>query len=43
MRRALEILTKSLGTDHPNTATVRKNFVALFREMGKNDEADSLG
>ena len=29
MRRALAIDEESLGPDHPNTATVRKNLAAL--------------
>ncbi|MEK7727705.1 MAG: tetratricopeptide repeat protein [candidate division KSB1 bacterium] len=32
-RRALEIFEKSLGTDHPNTQTIRKNYALLLAEM----------
>jgi hypothetical protein len=32
-RRAVEILEKSLGSDHPTTQTVRKNYARLLAEM----------
>ena len=41
-RRALAIFQKSLGPDHPNTVTVRENFVLLLRKLGKDEEADKL-
>ena len=33
MRRALAIFEKSLGGDHPNTKTVRKNYEMFKAEM----------
>jgi len=32
-RRALEILEKSLGSDHPHTQTVRENYELLLAKM----------
>ena len=32
MRRALEIFENSLGSDHPSTATVRKNLASLLSQ-----------
>jgi hypothetical protein len=38
--RAIAIFRKSLGDDHPNTRTVRKNLEGLIEEMsGENDVA----
>jgi Tetratricopeptide repeat len=34
-RRAVGILESSLGPDHPNTLTVRKNLELLLAEQGK--------
>jgi hypothetical protein len=34
MRRALAILEKSLGPDHPNTVIVRNNLAALKAALG---------
>jgi tetratricopeptide (TPR) repeat protein len=42
-RRALDIREKALGVEHPDTITVLKNYAALLRKMGRNDEADELG
>ena len=38
-RRAVEIFEKSLGADHPNTQTVRKNYELLLAEMKSQNEA----
>ena len=32
--RALAICEKALGTDHPDTATVRNNLASLVRGVG---------
>jgi tetratricopeptide (TPR) repeat protein len=41
-KKALEILEKKLGSRHPSTVTVSKNFAALLRAQGHADEADAL-
>jgi Tetratricopeptide repeat len=38
-RRALAIVEQLLGTDHPNTRTVRRNYVELLRAMGDDEDA----
>jgi hypothetical protein len=40
MRRALAILTKSLGEDHPSTQTAQRNFDILLEAMAGPGPAD---
>jgi len=42
LQRALAIREKALGPEHPDTVTVLKNYAALLRKMGREDEADKL-
>jgi hypothetical protein len=35
-------MEKTLGPDHPSTATVLKNLAKLYREQGRDAEADAL-
>ncbi|MEM7014772.1 MAG: tetratricopeptide repeat protein [Verrucomicrobiota bacterium] len=39
MQRALAILVRSLGAEHPNSKTVARNFIGLLQELGR-DEAE---
>lgn len=42
MKRALAIVEKTLGPDHPKVATVCENIAELCRQIGKEDEAERL-
>ncbi len=42
MRRALAICEKSLGTEHPNVATILNNLAALLQDTNQFTEAESL-
>jgi len=37
MRRAMVIFIQSLGVEHPNTKTVRKNYTLLLQDMGRSE------
>jgi Tfp pilus assembly protein PilF len=41
-RGVLDIFEKSLGTEHPTTATLRHKLIQFYREQGRNAEADAL-
>ncbi len=41
-KRALAILEKTLGSEHPRVATALKNYAALLRETGRSDEAAKM-
>ncbi len=40
--RALAILEKTLGPDHPNVAQSLENYAALLREINRKTEAAEL-
>ncbi|VAX36257.1 hypothetical protein MNBD_PLANCTO03-1689, partial [hydrothermal vent metagenome] len=40
--RALAILEKALGLNHPNVATTLENMAVLFRATDRDDEAEKL-
>ena len=40
--RSLAIMENVFGADHPNTVTLRQDYVELLRATGRNDEADEL-
>ena len=35
LQKALNLFEKALGSDHPNTKTVRGNLEGILREMGE--------
>jgi hypothetical protein len=37
--RCLEIETKSLGTNHPSTATTMNNLAVLYKKLGRYGRA----
>ena len=41
-KRALAILEKALGPEHPNVATTLENHASLLRETGRVSEAAEL-
>ncbi len=41
-KRALAIVEKALGQDHPGLATVLKNYAALLRKTGRTTEAAKM-
>ncbi|MCP4307664.1 MAG: tetratricopeptide repeat protein, partial [bacterium] len=41
-RRALAILEKVLGAEHPAVATSLNNLAELYRDQGRYDEAEPL-
>ncbi len=41
-KRALFVLTKALGPDHPNVALMLENYAASLRKMNRGDEAETL-
>ena len=41
-QRALAILEKSLGQEHPNFITVLQNYAVLLRNMNQDEEAEEL-
>ncbi len=41
-KRALAILEKALGTEHPNVATSLENYADLLRSTGRTSEADKM-
>ena len=41
-QRALAILEKSLGPEHPDVAQVLENYADLLRETGRGEEASSM-
>ncbi len=41
-QRALAICEKALGAQYPHTQTVRQNYAALLRAMGRDKEAKQL-
>ena len=40
--RALTILVKILGPQHPNTRTLLQNFSLLYKAQGRDKEAERL-
>jgi hypothetical protein len=40
--RALTIVEKNLGKDHPYVAATRENMAELYKKMGKWHEAERL-
>ncbi len=40
--RALAIVDKALGPDHPNVATSLENYATLLRKTGRTTEAANL-
>jgi tetratricopeptide (TPR) repeat protein len=43
LKRALAIREQRLGLQHPNTLTLRKNYITLLQAMGRDQEANVLG
>ena len=41
-KRALAILEKALGPDHPDVATTLENYAALLRKTGRTTEATKM-
>jgi tetratricopeptide (TPR) repeat protein len=41
-KRALAILAKALGPEHPNVAKCLQNYAFLLRSMGRQEEAARL-
>ena len=41
-RRALAILTKAVGPEHPNVATMLGNYADLLRKMDRDSEAEKM-
>ena len=41
-KRALEMMKKSLGPDHPDVAQTLENYAALLRKTGRGDEAAKM-
>ena len=41
-KRSLSILEKALGPDHPDVATVLKDYAGFLREVGKTEEAETM-
>ncbi|MEE8513514.1 MAG: tetratricopeptide repeat protein [Gammaproteobacteria bacterium] len=41
-KRALAIVEKALGPDHPNIATSLENYAAVLRKTGRTTEAANL-
>ena len=41
-KRALEIIEKAMGPEHPNVATSPENYAALLRKTKHNTEASKL-
>jgi tetratricopeptide (TPR) repeat protein len=41
-KRALAIVEKALGPEHPHFATSLENYAALFRETARGDEAERM-
>jgi tetratricopeptide (TPR) repeat protein len=39
---ALSVAEKTFGPDHPAVATTCENMAKLYRQMGKEDEAEKL-
>ncbi len=42
MKRALAIVEKALGPEHPQVAASLENYAALRRETGRSDEAAKM-
>jgi tetratricopeptide (TPR) repeat protein len=40
--RALAICEQQLGLKHPDTQSTRRNYVALLRAMGRDEEARAI-
>ena len=38
MQQALKIFIESLGTEHPNSETVRNNYSSLLFELGRTED-----
>ena len=41
-KRSLKIWEKALGPEHPDVATSLSNLAELYRQIGKEDEAEIL-
>ncbi len=41
-KRALAIVEKALGPEHPNVATSLENYAALLRQTGRSTEATKM-
>jgi len=41
-KQALAISEKALGPEHPQVATVCENMAGLYRQIGKEDEAEKF-
>ncbi len=41
-QRALAIVEKALGPEHPHVATTLENYAALLRETARADEAERM-
>jgi tetratricopeptide (TPR) repeat protein len=41
-RRALEIREKAFGPDHPGVVMILENMAWLYREMGRDQDAELL-
>ena len=41
-KEALKVAEKTFGTNHPDVATSLNNLAALYRQIGKEDEAEIL-
>ena len=41
-KRSLKIREKTLRPDHPDVATTCENMAGLYRQIGKEDEAEIL-
>ncbi len=41
-KRALTIVEKALGPEHPHVATSLENYAALLRETARADEAERM-
>ncbi len=42
LKRALAIVEKALGPEHPDVAASLENYAALLRETGRSDEAAKM-
>jgi tetratricopeptide (TPR) repeat protein len=41
-KRALAVLEKALGPNHPEVAAVRHNLAALYKDQGRYADAEAL-
>jgi len=40
LKRALAVLEKALGPDHPNVAIAVNNLAGLYKDQGRHEEAE---